>query len=60
MKRIIRAEDKKAIENARMYLKILLKSSDPNLVVRASLAMQALNLRNPTPTPSDFNFDPEN
>jgi hypothetical protein len=41
--------DRRLIDNARLALRVLVKSQNAELALRAALALQALNLRNPLP-----------
>lgn len=41
--------ERRLIDNARLALRALVKSQNAEIALRASLAMQALNLRNPLP-----------
>jgi len=41
--------DRRLLTNARIALRVLVKSQNTEIALRASLALQALNLRNPLP-----------
>lgn len=41
--------DRRLLTNARIALRVLVKSQNTEIALRAALALQALNLRNPLP-----------